>query len=125
MSVTSGGRTVLFCAVAYGALVLIVAGPMYLFSFQADQSLLSRVAGGAYTLTLFPAALVGFSSRKLGGLWMIVVSPIALIALWQGEIVRYHAGDGLFALLLGLAWWALIAAIPGILGTLLLKSRKA
>jgi len=118
-------RAALICAVAYGAFVLIAVAPGFLFSYQLNQSPFYRVGVGAYAVTLFPAALVGFLSRRLSGTWMLFVSLIALVALWHEEILRFHAGDSLLALVLSLAWWAFVAAIPGVLGMLLLQSKRA
>lgn len=118
-------RAVLICAVAFGAFVLVAVAPGYLFSFQVPQPLLYRLAVGVYTLTLLPAALIGFVSRRACGLWMILVSVLAVAGLWQNEILRYQSRDSLLILVGSLAWWAIVAAIPGIIGIILLKSKRA
>lgn len=123
MAVTRERLIVIF-AVAYGAFVLIAVAPMYLFSFQQQQPLLMRVAGGAYTLTLLPAALVAFISKRVGGLWMLLVSILALSALWLHEITHFLAAGGVWNLVGGLVWWGIVAAIPAAFGAILLKPTK-
>jgi hypothetical protein len=118
-------RITVICAVIYGTFVLIAVAPMYLFSFQQHQPLLMRIAGGAYTLTLLPAALVGFISKRTSGLWMLLVSVLAICALWLREIVHFLTAGGVLNLLAGLAWWAIVGAIPGVMGIILLKPKRA
>lgn len=117
-------RVTVICAIVYGALVLIAVAPGYLFSFQVSQPLLYRVGVGAYTLTLLPAALVGFLSRRISGAWLLGVAALALIGLWQEEIIRYRS-DTLLGLIASLAWWTFIAAIPGAMGFILLRAKTA
>lgn len=117
-------RVILICAIMYGALVLVAVAPGYLFSFQVSQPLLYRIGVGAYTLTLLPAALVGFLSKRICGAWLLGVAILALIGLWQEEIIRYRT-DTVWILILSLAWWAFVAAIPGTMGLILLRSKRA
>ncbi len=115
-------RITLICAITYGTFVLIAVAPGYLFSFQVTQPLLYRVGVGAYTITLLPAALVGLFSKKISGIWLLLVAILALMGLWQEEIIRYHT-DTLLGLIMSLTWWAFVAAIPGAMGIILLKSK--
>ncbi len=116
-------RITIICAIAYGAFVLIAVAPGYLFSFQMSQPLLYRIGVSAYTMTLLPAALVGLLSKRISGGWLLLVAVLALIGLWQEEIIRYRT-DTLFGLIFSLAWWAFVAAIPGVMGVILLKSKS-
>jgi hypothetical protein len=118
-------RAILTCAVAYGMFVLIAVAPGYLFSFQVPQPLFYRIGVGAYTLTLLPAALVGILSKRVCGVWLVTVAILALIGLWQNEILRFRTADSFLILTGSLAWWALVAAIPGVMGIVLLKPRRA
>jgi len=117
-------RTTLICAAAYGAFLLIAVAPGYLFSFQVPQPFLYRLAVGAYTLTVLPAALVGFFSRKACGIWLMAVAIVALVGLWQNEIMQYRTTDSLLILIGSLIWWAFVAAIPGVMGLSLLKPKR-
>jgi hypothetical protein len=116
-------RATLIFTLAYGLFLLVAVAPGYLFSFQIPQPLLYRLAVSVYTLTLVPAALVGFFSKKVCGVWLVGVAVLAMIGLWQGEILRYRSGDSLLVLIGSLTWWALVAAIPGVLGIILLKPK--
>lgn len=115
-------RTVVICAIFYGTFVLVAVAPGYLFSFQVSQPLLYRVGVGAYTLTLLPAALVGLISSRICACWLLGVAIFALVGLWQEEIIRYR-NETLVTLLLSLAWWAFVAAIPGTMGFILLRPK--
>ncbi len=125
MRASRSEKIVLVLAIIYGAFTLLMVAPMYLFSSQQSQSLLMRLAGGAYCLTLLPAALVGLRWRKASGIWMLSVSAIAVVALWASEITRYRPADGILSLILSLAWWALIASIPGFFGLVLVREKRA
>ena len=117
-------RIALICAVVYGAFVLIAVAPMYLFSWQQPQSTLMRIAGVAYTLTLLPAAVAGFFLKWASGIWLMFISALSVVALWMNEIMRFRTDGDMLSLLLSLAWWALIASIPGLLGINLLRSSR-
>jgi hypothetical protein len=124
MAVTRERLTVIF-AITYGAFVLIAVAPGYLFSFQVSQPLLYRIGVGAYTITLFPAALVGLLSKRVCGVWLMTVAILALVGLWQNEILRFRTADSLLILIGSLVWWAFVAAIPGVMGIILFKSKRA
>lgn len=117
-------RVALTIVILYGVFIFVVVAPMYLFSFQQSQPLIIRLAGGVYTLTLLPAALAGIRWGKFSGSWMIGVAVISVLALWVNEISRYRATDGLISLIVSLLWWAILAAVPGVLGMIFQFSRK-
>jgi hypothetical protein len=125
MRASRSEKFVLVLAIIYGAFTLLMVAPMYFFSSQQPQSLLLRLAEGAYCLTLLPAALVGLRWRKPSGIWMLSVSATAVVALWSSEITRYRPADGIPSLILSLAWWALIASIPGCFGLVLVRKKGA
>lgn len=117
-------RVAVTIAAVYGALVLLMVAPMYLFSFQQPGFLFMQIAGGAYIFTLLPAALVCIWSKKVGATWMILVSIGTALALCINEIARYHSQDGIKSLIVGLAWWTFIAMIPCFLGFLILTGER-
>lgn len=81
-----------------------------------------RVADAAYTLSLLPARVASLWWKKASSSWMIGVALITAVALWADEIGRHTQSDGTLYLLFGLAWWAFIAALPGLIGVLILTT---
>jgi hypothetical protein len=116
-------RAAVLVGAAYGVLMLFAVAPMYLFSIQQPQSAFMKIAGGLYTLTLLPAAISAVWSKRISGLWMILVAVIGAIALCTQEIARHQPSDGFFTLAASLVWWAVIAMIPAFIGLMILKSR--
>ena len=102
---------------------MIAVAPMYLYSTEQTDSAFIRIAGGLYTLTLLPAAVVAIWSKRVGGFWMFLVSAMSAVALCAQEIARYHPSDGLLTLLASLVWWILVAMIPAVIGLMILKSK--
>lgn len=116
-------RAAISVGIAYGALVLVVVAPMYLFSIQQTQSVFMKIAGALYTLTLLPAAVSAIWSTRISGFWMIFVAVIGAIALCTQEVARYQPPDGLLTLVASLVWWIFVAMIPAFIGRTILKSK--
>lgn len=117
-------KAAIIIAAVYGAFLFVAIAPMYLFSFQQPGSLLIRISGGFYIFTILPAALISIWWKKVGGIWMIMISIAAALALCIDEIVRHRPEAGVRSLVFGLIWWILISMIPGFIGVTLLTARK-
>lgn len=117
-------RIVICSALGFGIFVLIIVAPMYLSSLRQPESVLMKVAGGAYFMTLLPAALLAVASRKASGLWMLLVSALAIAALWSHEILRFLASGRVSSLIAGLLGWGVVVAIPSAFGVVLLRSKR-
>jgi hypothetical protein len=112
-------------AIIYGIFILIAVAPMYLFSSQQPQSPFLKIAGGAFCLTLLPAALVGMRWKKLSGAWLMVISIAAACSLCLSEVARYRPTDSsrLF-LVFSLLWWIVVSTVPGICGFILFTAKS-
>ena len=91
------------------------------FTIGANDTAPGIAALVLYGLTILPSCILAIWYRKSSAVWLIVLSAIALFGFVYQVVIQRRAGEPFDVLLSHLLSSVIIAAVPGFLGTLLLR----
>ncbi len=94
------------------------------FTIETKDAAPEIVAIAVYGLTILPACILAIWFRKGAAIWLIGTAALAMFGCTYQVIRQYVPDESFLSLTRGFLGLAFLAAVPGILGFVLLRSEK-
>jgi hypothetical protein len=93
------------------------------FTLGSNDSLPEVVAITLYGLTILPSCILAIWFQKQAATWLITLSPLTAFGLIYQVIAQYRT-NGVGTIAHGILLSLIAAAIPGLIGALLLRAER-
>ena len=103
---------------AFGAMVFSS------FTIGSNDSTPEIVAIILYGITILPSCILAIWFRKYAAMWLIALSPITAFGFIYQVITQSSTDKAFGAMARGITFFLITAAIPGLLGMLLLRTER-